>query len=83
MLDRIYKSAVLLILISISTGFAVEKPTTPQKTCVTDECHADYGKKEYVHGPVGLGDCTACHKPLVPEEHTFQFERKGREELNT
>jgi len=57
----------------------VEKPTTPQKTCVTEECHAEYGKKAYIHGPVGLGDCTACHKPLVPEEHTFQFERKGRD----
>jgi predicted CXXCH cytochrome family protein len=78
MLDRIYKSAVLLICVLTSTGLAVEKPTTPQKTCVTEECHADYGKKAYVHGPVGLGDCTACHKPLNPEEHTFQFDRKGR-----
>jgi predicted CXXCH cytochrome family protein len=79
MLDRVYKSAVLLICVLISNGLAVEKPTTPQETCVTEECHADYGKKTYVHGPVGLGDCTACHKPLKPEEHTWQFDRKGRD----
>ena len=79
MLSRIYKTVALLICVLLSTGIAVEKPTTPQKTCVTEECHADYSKKAYVHGPVGLGDCTACHKPLVPEEHTFQFERKGRD----
>ncbi len=78
MLDRVCKSAVLLICVLISNGFAVEKPTSLQKTCVTEECHAEYGQKAYVHGPVGLGDCTACHKPLKPEEHTWQFERKGR-----
>jgi predicted CXXCH cytochrome family protein len=54
----------------------VEKPASPQKTCVTEECHADYSKKAYVHGPVGLGDCKACHEPLKPEEHTYQFIRK-------
>jgi predicted CXXCH cytochrome family protein len=57
----------------------VEKPTSLQKTCVTEECHTDYAKKAYVHGPVGLGDCKACHKPLKPEEHTWQFVRKGRD----
>lgn len=79
MLNRVYKSAVLLICIFISTVLAVEKPTTAQKTCVTEECHSDYGKKAYVHGPVGLGDCTACHKPLSVEEHTWQFERTGKD----
>jgi predicted CXXCH cytochrome family protein len=79
MLNMVYKPAVLLICVLISSGFAVEKPTTLQKTCVTEECHAEYGKKAYVHGPVSLGDCTACHKPLNPEEHTWQFERKGKD----
>jgi predicted CXXCH cytochrome family protein len=79
MLEKFYKLAVLLFCISLSTGLAVEKPTSVQKTCVTEECHADYGKKEYVHGPVGLGDCTSCHKPLEPTEHTWHFERKGKD----
>lgn len=79
MLIRAYKLTVLLVCILISIGLAAEKPTTVTKTCVTEECHAEYSKKEYVHGPVGLGDCTACHKPLNPEEHTWQFERKGKD----
>jgi len=74
-----YRFAVVFTCILISSGRAVEKPTTPQKTCVTEECHADYGKKAFVHGPVGLGDCKACHKPLNPEEHTYEFDRKGRD----
>jgi len=77
MLDKVYKSAVLLICVLISNGLAVEKPTSVEKTCVTEECHGEYAKKAYVHGPVGLGDCMACHKPLEPEEHTWQFEQKG------
>jgi len=76
MLERIDKSVIVLICVLASNVFAVEKPTSPQKTCVTEECHADYSKKGYVHGPVGLGDCKACHEPLKPEEHTYQFVRK-------
>ena len=76
MLEIIDKSVIVLICVLISNGLAVEKPTSPQKTCVTEECHADYAKKAYVHGPVGLGDCKACHEPLKPEEHTYQFVRK-------
>jgi len=76
MLEIIDKSVIVLICVLISNGLAVEKPTSPQKTCVTEECHADYSKKAYVHGPVGLGDCKACHEPLKPEEHAYQFVRK-------
>ena len=64
------KLVIVVSCILVSNVLAVEKPTTPQQTCVTGECHADYGKKAFVHGPVGLGDCKSCHKPLKPEEHT-------------
>jgi predicted CXXCH cytochrome family protein len=30
-------------------------------TCVTDKCHAQMGKAKYIHGPVGVGQCTVCH----------------------
>ena len=26
-------------------------------------CHADFIKGSYVHGPVAIGDCLACHQP--------------------
>jgi predicted CXXCH cytochrome family protein len=73
------KLVVVLICILVSNGLAVEKPTELQETCVTGECHADYGKKAFVHGPVGLGDCKACHKPLNPKEHTYEYVRQGRD----
>jgi len=73
------KLVVVLICVLVSNVLAVEKPNTPQQTCVTGECHGDYGKKAFVHGPVGLGDCKACHKPLKPEEHTYEFVRQGRD----
>ncbi len=79
MLKIIGKSVIVLICVLISNGLAVEKPTSPQKTCVTEECHADYAKKTFIHGPVGLGDCKSCHISLKPEEHTYQFTREGRD----
>ncbi|MDD5762390.1 MAG: cytochrome c3 family protein, partial [bacterium] len=30
-------------------------------TCVSAKCHAQMGKAQYVHGPVGVGQCTVCH----------------------
>lgn len=57
----------------------VERPTTPQKTCVTEECHADYGKKPTVHGPVSLGDCKSCHESVDPNAHTFKPAREGKD----
>jgi len=71
------KLVFMLICALISSGFAVEKPTGPQKTCMTAECHADYGERAEVHGPVALGDCTSCHKPLNEQEHTYQMAREG------
>lgn len=79
MFPNAFKVIIFVICIVISTGLAAEKPTTLQKTCVTEECHTEYGKKAYVHGPVGLGECKSCHKPLDPAEHTWQFIRTGRD----
>ncbi len=67
------------IVILAATGWAVEKPTTPPKTCVTEECHADYSKKQHVHGPVSLGDCKSCHEAVDPAVHTYKLARSGRD----
>jgi hypothetical protein len=40
MLERINESEIVLIRVFMSNGVAVEKPTSPQKMCVTGECHA-------------------------------------------
>jgi len=73
------KLTIFVISVLVSVAGAVEKPTSPLKTCVTEKCHSDYGKKAYVHGPVGLGDCKSCHKLVDPNEHTWQFVRKGKD----
>ena len=77
MMKMIDKSVALLICALVSGGLAVERPTGPQKTCITAECHTEYGKMAEVHGPVALGDCKSCHKPLNEQEHTYKLAREG------
>jgi len=71
-------AAGLAVLFAAQAG-AVEKPTSSQKTCVTQECHTDYAKKPYVHGPVGLGNCASCHDEVDAKAHTFKLSREGRD----
>jgi predicted CXXCH cytochrome family protein len=78
MLERFNKKLMILLIgVVFTSAFSAEKPTTIPKTCVTEECHSDYGKKAHVHAPVGLGDCKSCHKPADPNKHTWQLARKG------
>ena len=56
MLKNNDKLVALLIVLLAGAAFGVQKPTSKIETCVTSECHADYGLKTYVHGPVSLGD---------------------------
>ncbi len=68
-----------LVLAFVAQAGAVDRPTTPQKTCVTSECHAEYGKKAHVHGPVSLGDCKSCHEETNVATHTYKLTRTGRD----
>lgn len=43
----------------------------PQESCITAKCHAEMGKKAFVHGPVGAGACTVCHNPVPGKKHQF------------
>ncbi len=49
-------------------GGAVGAPT--QEGCVTDQCHSNMGKADYVHGPVGAGQCVVCHEEGNPRHPT-------------
>ena len=69
--------AILFVGMFAASAPAVEKPTSPQKTCVTKECHADYAKKAFVHGPVQTGDCDTCHKPADESKHTWKLVAEG------
>jgi len=70
--------AVLALLWAVQAR-GVEKPTSHQETCVTADCHAGYAQKAFVHGPVGLGDCTSCHEERDAQTHTYQLARQGRD----
>jgi len=80
MLNKLSARLIILFISALASNvLATEKPTSLQETCVTEECHADYSKRAYVHGPVGLGDCQSCHKPLDANEHTWKFAREGKD----
>jgi predicted CXXCH cytochrome family protein len=53
--------------------FFVNIMTFGQDGCVTDKCHTDMGKGEFVHGPVGAFICNVCHSPVEGEDHEFVF----------
>jgi predicted CXXCH cytochrome family protein len=72
-------SGLVLAVALLGLVRGVERPTTPQTTCVTAECHAVYGTKAHVHGPVGLGDCKSCHEPVDHAAHTYKPTRQGRD----
>jgi len=79
MLKNNDKLVALLIILLAGAAFGVQKPTSKIETCVTSECHADYGLKTYVHGPVSLGDCKSCHEFDNERKHTFVPARQGRD----
>jgi len=41
-------------------------------SCATTECHGNLTKGAFVHGPVAVQQCTACHVQGDPQKHTFQ-----------
>ncbi|MBF0327891.1 MAG: hypothetical protein HQL10_01905 [Nitrospirae bacterium] len=43
-------------------------------SCVTDICHVNMGRGEFVHGPVAVGECTVCHKKTG--KHKFALSKK-------
>ncbi|MCC6678514.1 MAG: hypothetical protein IT436_15370 [Phycisphaerales bacterium] len=56
------------------TGSTAAPPTgiTPREGCVTAECHPGVKQHRFVHGPVQVSGCDACHKLVEPERHRFE-----------
>jgi predicted CXXCH cytochrome family protein len=53
------------------------RPTGPLPegtSCMTAECHADFGMASFIHGPVSAGECGACHGPDTGD-HQFPLVR--------
>ncbi|MCP4263089.1 MAG: hypothetical protein GY774_37105 [Planctomycetes bacterium] len=67
-------TTVLLIVISLTSyAFGVEKPTTEQDSCITEECHGEHTSKKIIHDPVSEGSCEACHESVDVKEHTYKL----------
>jgi len=50
---------------------------TPGESCLSSSCHADIGKKKYVHPEAENGNkCTGCHQALDPARHDFSLPAK-------
>lgn len=71
--------SLLLSTLAVTTSLAADDDTIggDMPTCKTDECHSEYGEKEYVHGPIGIGACAICHKSTTdkhPNDKKVDFE---------
>jgi predicted CXXCH cytochrome family protein len=76
---------VLPLSVAVAVIFLVLGPgKVLAQGCVTAKCHAKIGKAEYVHGPVGVKQCTVCHTkgkkkhPTKKVEQDFKFPAKGK-----
>ena len=48
---------------------------TPEKLCY--QCHDNYGKNNFVHGPVSSASCTTCHNPHAAPNAKILLKPKG------
>ncbi len=75
-----FLSITTMILLAAASGFAARAPRTidPEASCSTAECHAGMDGKQYVHGPVAMGECQVCHDPKG-KKHEFKEMAPGVE----
>ena len=71
--------SVLVLFVLVGSSFGERKKPTTIQACGQADCHDSFEAKEYLHGPVALGECTVCHKPDDIAKHTFKFARAGND----
>jgi len=49
----------MVVAFALSVGFV--GVSFAADACISEKCHPKMGKAQYVHGPVGVGQCTVCH----------------------
>ena len=56
----------------------VEVPTTRIKRdgCVTTDCHPGVKSSPFLHGPVNVNGCDACHELVNVEKHKYKLLRE-------
>ncbi len=68
----------VMVAICLQLGSAQQKQVQ-QESCVSSKCHTTYGKEKYVHGPVAVGECSACHELAKSEKHKFVSIKKAED----
>ncbi len=56
------------------SGSTASPPATavPREGCVTTECHPGIKDHQFLHGPVRVNGCDACHTLTDPARHAFE-----------
>jgi predicted CXXCH cytochrome family protein len=57
-------------VIALTALWISSAPVFAEEGCVTDKCHQGMGKAQFVHGPVGAGQCAVCHTEGNPGHPT-------------
>ncbi|MBI5014627.1 MAG: cytochrome C [Deltaproteobacteria bacterium] len=57
-------------VIALTALWISSPPVFAEEGCVTDKCHQGMGKAQFVHGPVGAGQCVVCHTEGKPNHPT-------------
>ena len=76
----------LALVCLISPGNALS--AQQKNSCVTAKCHSTMGKEKFVHGPVAVGNCSACHvqegkHKFAPIKKASDFCYRCHDRLNT
>ena len=71
--------SVLVMFVFVGSSLGERKKPTTIQACGQADCHDGFEEKEYLHGPIALGECTVCHKPDDVAKHTFKFARKDND----
>jgi predicted CXXCH cytochrome family protein len=77
---------VAVLSIGLAAAIAQDQPTGAARPttsvarggCVTTDCHPDVKATPFVHGPVSVDACDACHQEADVSAHTFQAPREGK-----
>lgn len=69
----------LLVALLPAMAFGQDRPKTKVADCTTSGCHASEKDRTYVHGPVAVSACDACHEYKDASAHTFKMKREGRD----
>lgn len=72
MLRTLRSVIVLSVLLLASSALAADD-------CASANCHADKTQSEWVHGPVGAGVCSVCHRVTDEKKHQFQLAAEKEE----